>query len=81
MKPTRNFRFTNKKEIFAVVAFRYDSPNSLAYSQYKDSESVRDFVYRMLDAGGELPNKADVISIRRVYLDQDAEPETHGPGK
>ncbi len=76
MKPVRNLRFTGKKENFAVVAYRYGSPKILAYNQYKDPESVTDFVYRMLGQGGELPNKADVISIRRIYLDDDSETET-----
>lgn len=72
MKPTRDFKFTGKKEIFACVGFRYDAPSSLEYNQYKKAESVAAMVQRLLT----MENGADVISIRRVYLAQEAEPQT-----
>lgn len=77
MKPERHFRFKGKKEIFAAVAFRYDTPTSLLYQQYKEKESVAQFVDRMLTE----PNKADVISIRRVYLDSNEGPATNDSPK
>ncbi len=77
MKPERHFRFKGKKEIFAAVAFRYDRPTSLLYQQYKEGESVAGFVRRMLAD----PNLADVISIRRVYLDASTEAATDDPPK
>jgi hypothetical protein len=68
MRPNRNFRFQNKKECFAVVGFRYDQPSSIEYDQYKEPESVAKTVARLLT----MKDGADVISIRRVYLDQDS---------
>ena len=73
MKPYRNFRFTpDKKQIFAIVGFRYDQPQSIDYSQYKEAESVRDMVFRLLT----MEDGADIISIRRVYLNPTVETET-----
>lgn len=71
MKPNRNFRFKNKTEIFAVVGFRYDSPTSIEYDQRKNPESVADIVRRLLS----MENGADIISIRRVYLEKVPEME------
>ena len=65
MRPRRNFRFTpDKTQIFAVVGFRYDQPQSISYNQYKDPESVQSTVYGLL----KMEDGADIISIRRVYL-------------
>ena len=69
MKPVRHFRFTNKKECFAIVGFRYDQPSSIEYDQYKEPQSVARTVERLLTMEGG----ADIISIRRVYLDKDSE--------
>ena len=73
MKPVRHFRFTNKKECFAIVGFRYDQPSSIEYAQYKEPQSVARTVERLLTMEG-----ADVISIRRVYLDQDSKRTNDG---
>lgn len=75
MKPIRDFRFKGKKEVFAVVGFRYDRPSSIDYRQFKDPASVRDMVFRLLT----MENGADIISIRRVYLPQEEEPKTEDP--
>lgn len=69
-KPSRHFRFRNKKECFAIVGFRYDKPSSIEYDQYKEPQSVARTVERLLT----VENGADIISIRRVYLDKDNEP-------
>ncbi len=71
MRPHRNFRFKDKKEMFAIVGFRYDEPTSLEYDQRKEAKSISEIVLRLLEKKG-----ADVISIRRVYLDNDALLET-----
>jgi len=70
MKPHRNFRLANKKQAFVLVGFRYDQMESLEYIQRKEPESISKAVDRLLSEGA-----ADVISIRRVYLDQDASVE------
>jgi hypothetical protein len=76
MRPTRDFRFQGKKEIFACVGFRYDQPQSIEYSQFKHAESVAEMVKRLL----KMENGADIISIRRVYLLQEEfEPKTNDP--
>ena len=75
MKPIRNFQFRNKKQIFACVGFRYDQPQSMDYRQFKDPESVRGMVFRLLTQ----EDGADVISIRRVYLAQDEQVEGEDP--
>jgi len=67
MKPHRNFRFKNKTEMFACVGFRYDQPQSIEYVQRKDAKSIVATVQRLL----EMEDGADVISIRRVYLEHD----------
>ncbi len=72
MKPNRNFRFRNKKEMFACVGFKYDQPQSIEYIQRKEPKSIVAAVERLLENG------ADVISIRRVYLDHEL-PETDKP--
>lgn len=72
MKPIRNFQFRGKKEIFAIVGFRYDNPSSIDYRQFKDPESVGEMVFRLLT----MENGADIISIRRVYLLQEEETKT-----
>ena len=59
--------------MFAVVGFRYDQPSSLSYLQRVNPESIAAEVLSLLKDAG-----ADVISIRRVYLDHD-EPETPEP--
>ena len=66
MKPDRNFRLANKKEAFILVGFRYDQMESLEYIQRKSKEPILEAVSRLLSTGA-----ADVISIRRVYLDQE----------
>lgn len=76
MRPRRNFRFTpDKTQIFVAVGFRYDQPQSLEYVQYKDPESVRELVYRLLT----MEDGADIISIRRVYLVPPIEHKTEDP--
>jgi hypothetical protein len=51
--------------MFACVGFRYDQPQSIEYVQRKDAKSIAAIVERLL----EMENGADVISIRRVYLE------------
>jgi len=75
LKPSRNFRFKNKKEIFAIVGFRYDQPSSLSYLQRVNPESIAAEVLSLLKDAG-----ADVISIRRVYLDHEL-PDIHSEPK
>jgi hypothetical protein len=69
-KPHRNFRLKNKKEAFVLVAFRYDSMESLEYIQRKEPDSITATANRLLKVSPE-EGGADVISIRRVYLDDD----------
>jgi len=68
MKPDRNFRLRNKKEAFVLVGFRYDAMESMEYIQRKLPQPIMEAVGRLLSKNG-----ADVISIRRVYLDTNEE--------
>jgi len=50
------------KEVFTVVAFRYDSTHSILYKTVNSEADVAEEVFGAL----KLDN-ADVISVRRVY--------------
>ena len=50
------------KELFTIVAFRYDQKRSVYYSNFVSPETIAKKVEKCLSALG-----ADVISIRRVY--------------
>ncbi|MDG7021132.1 MAG: hypothetical protein JRN23_04300 [Nitrososphaerota archaeon] len=64
MKPRRFTRQGSEK--ISIVAFRYDRPTSIGYVVVSEPETVAKQVLRFL---GE-PNFADVISIRRAYLNE-----------
>ncbi len=50
-----------------VVAFRYDRATSSGYVWVREPEEAARQVLRFLSE----PNKSDVISIRRVYLNEE----------
>ena len=66
MKPQKLHRQGNIR--ITLVAFRYDRAQSIGYVWCKDEQEVAKQVTRFLSD----PNNADVISIRRVYV-QDEE--------
>jgi len=50
------------KEVYVLVAFRYDKKRSIKYETLPDEVRVAEEVFGALKLDG-----ADVISIRRVY--------------
>lgn len=57
-----DYKTSVPKEVFTVVAFRYDQKRSVLYRTVTNIDTVSDLIQLALRRFG-----ADVISVRRVY--------------